>query len=137
MELLTIFFTFLIAILLAIYFYLRRNHGYIEHLGIPIVKPFLCFGSPPFLHHKNLTHEYYERVSLLEQCKNIVFSVLPYFATSESSSAIIFCVAKKLMYIVDKNLWANVSDSCATKIVPVVDIIVLVQSQTLNFIKTD
>jgi hypothetical protein len=70
MELLTIFFTFLIAILVAIYFYLRRNHGYIENLGIPIVKPFLCFGSPPFLHHKNLTHEYYERVSLVVQSKN-------------------------------------------------------------------
>lgn len=46
-----------------LFFYLRRRHGKLEHLGIPIVQPFLCFGSPPFSYHKNITHEYYVQVN--------------------------------------------------------------------------
>ena len=73
MELLTIFLGFLITSLVSLYFYLRRRHGSIEQLGIPMVKPFLCFGSPPFLHHKNLTHKYYEQVNSFENVLLIFF----------------------------------------------------------------
>ena len=45
--------------LVAIFFHLRRHYGQLEGLGIPVVKPFLCFGSPPFLFNKIVYHEYY------------------------------------------------------------------------------
>lgn len=37
--------------------YLRKNRGYLESLGIPIVKPGVIFGSPPLIPHKVLIHE--------------------------------------------------------------------------------
>ena len=38
--------------------YMLKHRGYIESLGIPYVKPFLIFGSPPFVWHKLLLHEH-------------------------------------------------------------------------------
>ena len=38
--------------------YLLKNRGYLESLGIPIIRPVLCFGSPPFLPHKIYLHEF-------------------------------------------------------------------------------
>jgi hypothetical protein len=63
MAFLSIFLGIVATGIAALYFYLRRRYGSIEHLGIPIVKPFLCFGSPPFFYHRITTHEYYEKVS--------------------------------------------------------------------------
>lgn len=39
--------------------HLRRNHGTLEALGIPVHKPLLCFGSPPFLWNKVAVHDFY------------------------------------------------------------------------------
>jgi hypothetical protein len=38
--------------------YLLKHRGYLESLGIPVVKPFLIFGSPPYAWHKVLVHEH-------------------------------------------------------------------------------
>jgi hypothetical protein len=35
-----------------LFFHLRRFRGALETTGLPLVKPFLCFGSPPFLLNK-------------------------------------------------------------------------------------
>ena len=34
-----------------------RHYGYLESLGIPVVKPFLCFGSTPTNYHEIDFHE--------------------------------------------------------------------------------
>lgn len=49
----------LAAFLLVLALYLRRNHGVLESLGIPVASPFLCFGSGPFLWNKVVVHEHY------------------------------------------------------------------------------
>ena len=47
-----------VAIFLVIFLrYLLKNRGYLESLGIPIVKPGFIFGSPPYFPHKILIHE--------------------------------------------------------------------------------
>jgi len=38
--------------------YILKYHGTIESMGIPMVKPFLIFGSPPFLMHKLKIHDH-------------------------------------------------------------------------------
>jgi hypothetical protein len=38
--------------------YLLQNRGYLESLGIPVIKPVLFFGSPPFVPHKVYLHEF-------------------------------------------------------------------------------
>ena len=43
---------------------LTSSRGIVESFGIPYVKPFLIFGSPPFLFHRFVVSEYY-----LKQCK--------------------------------------------------------------------
>ena len=51
----------LAVVLIAVVFILRymlRHSGYIESLGIPYVKPFLIFGSPPFFWHKIQIHKH-------------------------------------------------------------------------------
>ena len=40
-----------ILLLLVIYKHLTRSYGSLESLGIPVIPPFLCFGSPPFNYH--------------------------------------------------------------------------------------
>ena len=62
MDLFSVLVGVLAAVAGVLYLYLRRRHGKLEHLGIPIVPPFLCFGSPPFSYHKSITHEYYVQV---------------------------------------------------------------------------
>ena len=37
--------------------HLRRNHGSLEALGLPVSKPFLFFGSPPFLWNKVMSDD--------------------------------------------------------------------------------
>jgi hypothetical protein len=38
--------------------YMLKHRGYLETLGIPVVKPFLIFGSPPYAWHKIMIHEH-------------------------------------------------------------------------------
>ena len=45
---------------------LTSNRGVVERFGIPYVKPFLIFGSPPFLFHQFVVSEYF-----LKQCKKL------------------------------------------------------------------
>ena len=47
----TILGVFILLVLL-VYKHLTRFYGRLENLGIPVVPPFLCFGSPPFNYHK-------------------------------------------------------------------------------------
>ena len=53
--------TFVVCVVLVLR-YMMRNRGYLESLGIPIIKPVLIFGSPPFVPHKIILHEYYHEV---------------------------------------------------------------------------
>nr|ACO15001.1 Cytochrome P450 3A24 [Caligus clemensi] len=50
--------TLLLALLFT-YFFLRRHYGQVEKLLLPHVKPFLCFGSPPYNWHDRVHHEYF------------------------------------------------------------------------------
>jgi hypothetical protein len=46
-------FVALVAVtLVAFCLYMTRKRGQLEALGIPVVKQFLVFGSPPFALHK-------------------------------------------------------------------------------------
>ena len=45
---------------------MTRNRGVVESFGLPMVKPFLCFGSPPFAFNKIVYHEY-----LASQCRKL------------------------------------------------------------------
>ena len=58
-------FTLIISIILIglslFYFYLTRNRGHLEQTHLPMVKPFLCFGSPPFMMHKIHYHKWYQQ----------------------------------------------------------------------------
>ena len=77
------FCTVILAIFLIglawIYYYLTRNRyymfctflkgitavclhfrGHLEQTNLPMVKPFFCFGSPPFMMHKILYHKWYQ-----------------------------------------------------------------------------
>ena len=38
----------ILLLLLIGYWHLTKNRGYLESCGIPYIKPFLCFGSPPY-----------------------------------------------------------------------------------------
>jgi len=40
-------------------FHLRRYRGCLEETGLPLVKPFLCFGSAPYLFNKIRYYEWY------------------------------------------------------------------------------
>ncbi len=57
-------FTLLIGLLalafVVVYKYLMQNRGVVESFGIPMVKPFLIFGSPPYLYNQILVHKYYQ-----------------------------------------------------------------------------
>ena len=52
MDVMSIVLSILLICLIALYFHLRRFRGYLEATGLPLVKPFLCFGSPPILLNK-------------------------------------------------------------------------------------
>ena len=41
----------LCCLLVLVYRHLTRFYGSLEALGIPVISPFLCFGSPPFDYH--------------------------------------------------------------------------------------
>lgn len=58
MDVLTWILTIFLIGLVALWFYLRRNYGQLDGMGLPIIKPFLCFGSPPFLLNKIVWHEW-------------------------------------------------------------------------------
>ncbi len=81
MDLLNLLVGILVVLAGLLYVYLRRRHGKLEHLGIPIVPSFLCFGSPPFSYHKNITHEHYVQVItdvLLRYLFQLTYSTGPY-----------------------------------------------------------
>ena len=60
MTLITIFLGALLIGLVALYFHLNRKHGHLETTGLPMLPPFLCFGSPPFAVHKMRMYEWYQ-----------------------------------------------------------------------------
>ena len=59
MDWVTLIFGAVTLVLILGYLYLSRTRGYLESTGIPMVKPFLCFGSPPFLLSKVLYKDWY------------------------------------------------------------------------------
>ena len=64
------FLTIFLGLILIGFFYILKvltsTRGIVESFGIPYVKPFLIFGSPPFLLHKIIVSEYF-----LKQCKEL------------------------------------------------------------------
>ena len=64
------FLTIFLGLILIGFFYILKvltsTRGIVESFGIPYVKPFLIFGSPPFLFHKIIVSEYF-----LKQCKEL------------------------------------------------------------------
>jgi cytochrome P450 family 6 len=58
MAVLEIFVAVCVICIALVLRYMLKNRGYLETLGIPIVKPVLIFGSPPFAPHKMVIHEY-------------------------------------------------------------------------------
>ena len=60
MDLCTLLLTLAVIGLVAFYWHMTRFRGSLEQTGLPMVKPFLCFGSPPFLLNKIHYHEWYQ-----------------------------------------------------------------------------
>ena len=60
MDVLSIVLAIVLICLVALFFHLRRFRGILETTGLPMLKPFLCFGSPPFLFNKIRIHEWYQ-----------------------------------------------------------------------------
>ena len=60
MALATILLGAFLVGLVVLWFHLNRTHGHLETTGLPMVKPFLCFGSPPFAVHKMRLYEWYQ-----------------------------------------------------------------------------
>ena len=48
----TILLGFCLSLILVIGLYVSKYRGVVESFGVPYIKPFLIFGSPPFLYHK-------------------------------------------------------------------------------------
>ena len=46
-------------VLVSLYFYLKRYHGYLETTGLPVVPAFGCFGSPPYAFHRIHYHQWF------------------------------------------------------------------------------
>ena len=61
MDLITILSGIFLVALVAVWFHLRRFHGHLETTSLPMVKPVLCFGSPPFALHKMRMHEWFQQ----------------------------------------------------------------------------
>ena len=58
MVLLTLILAFVCIATLATYLYLMKYRGVVESFGLPYVKPFFVFGSPPFLFHRIVVSEW-------------------------------------------------------------------------------
>ena len=59
MDLFTILIGLLSIIIIGIIWKVTKNYGTLETLEIPLIKPFLCFGSPPFDWHNVSWHEWF------------------------------------------------------------------------------
>ena len=63
---LTIILGVILMILVIIYKRATRHYGYLESLGIPVIKPYLCFGSTPLNYHQlnfhSLDLEWYHKL---------------------------------------------------------------------------
>nr|AKH03527.1 cytochrome P450 3027F2 [Paracyclopina nana] len=66
MALLTIILGILVIALVAACLYLTQHRGVVESFGIPYIKPFLIFGSPPFAFHKINYQDW-----MIGQCKKL------------------------------------------------------------------
>ena len=53
---LTIILGVVVVVLAIIYRRATRHYGYLESLGIPVIKPYLCFGSAPPNYYKTIMH---------------------------------------------------------------------------------
>ena len=53
----TIILSLILVLILIAYKRATRHYGCLESLGIPVVKPFLCFGSTPLNYHETLFHK--------------------------------------------------------------------------------
>ena len=56
--LLTIFLASLFVLFLVTYIYLSKYRGVVESFGLPYIKPFFIFGSPPFMFHTFNYHDW-------------------------------------------------------------------------------
>ena len=59
MELSTLVFALFSVLIVCLIRKSPQNYGSLEAMGIPVIKPFLCFGSPPFGLHKIVWHKWY------------------------------------------------------------------------------
>ena len=59
MELSTVLFALSSILIVCLIRKFTKKYGSLEAMGIPVIKPFLCFGSPPFGLHKIVWHKWY------------------------------------------------------------------------------
>ena len=59
MDILSTILGGILLLLLIGYWHLTKRRGYLESIGIPYIKPFLCFGSPPYSISQSYYHEDY------------------------------------------------------------------------------
>ena len=62
MDLITILLGFVTLLLIILIKKCTAKYGYLESLGIPVIKPFLFFGSPPFGLHKIKWVDFYSEM---------------------------------------------------------------------------
>ena len=65
MDWMSIVLSIILICLVAVYFHFRRFRGSLDN-GLPMVKPFLCFGSPPYrfdkIHYHKWFHEKFQQL---------------------------------------------------------------------------
>ena len=59
MELSTVLFALSSILIVCLIRKFTKKYGSLEAMGVPVIKPFLCFGSPPFGLHKIVMHKWY------------------------------------------------------------------------------
>ena len=59
MEVVSWILAVILVVLVVLFFHFRRFRGYLEDTGLPMVQPFLCFGSAPRAFNKIVYHEWY------------------------------------------------------------------------------
>ena len=61
MDWCTIIISGLVIAIIALILRVTRNYGTLEALGIPVLKPFLCFGSPPLDWHNIVWFQWFHQ----------------------------------------------------------------------------
>ena len=116
MDLLTIFLGIVTFILILLYKHLHQNRGVVEKWGVPYVKPFLWFGSPPYGMHK-----YNHREMYVEKSKKMGKTWAKYHGITPALVTIDHEIIKEVMVKQFENFNVKVNDKERSKLEKISD----------------